>query len=612
MPHPYLVAGSALAGIALVLGASVALWDDPSARNDGIQASCPRPRDSVIPDDWHRQHAEQGRALHDAVLSAEARKTILQPSRVTPVPSFTSASPERQIESLQAGRIIVRSSEPTQEVGAIDWAVSSEGSYYSTQLHGFAGIGNALAASDKLPQHVERTVSSFIKDWAVCNVPQPGLNDRAWFEGTVIKRLSNLLVALNYMKRHGSIAGLSYDQLMYLIDENKDYLVETEQVYAFGNHGIRQDMVLAATAIALPELPDSNELIQLAEERLSEASEELFTREGIWAEHAPGYVQYAVRLMLDIKSLADADPRFYPHAFLSHLPTSLDYLLASLTPDLQIPWIGEAMAKWPTVDISEYAERIHGESLRDYVRGLAGTARLYPGYGHAIMREDNGFYLLFHAAQNLPAGKRQEDALSFILFNKGRLWITEGGFQGYEQTPMREYLGSPYAHNTYVYGDDYIAPRKRPDLEAYKRGMTVAGEKVSFAAFSERYPEGASVTRRMTVDRSTYAITIHDVLSASEAEGTCFYGSLHFAPDLKLQLDPVEGTILASDPGSGTTLALEFASEHLSGFHRFSGQEDPIRGWGTAAEGFGPVQTVGYEVCGSGRVNLSLSWSGHD
>ena len=73
------------------------------------------------------------------------------------------------------------------------------------------------------------------------------------------------------MKRQGSIAGLSYDELIYLLDANKDHLVETEQVYVLGNHGIRQDMVLAATAIALPELPESEELIQLAEARLSAA-----------------------------------------------------------------------------------------------------------------------------------------------------------------------------------------------------------------------------------------------------------------------------------------------------------------------------------------------------
>jgi hypothetical protein len=94
-----------------------------------------------------------------------------------------------------------------------------------------------------------------------------------------------------------------------------------------------------------------------------------------------------------------------------------------------------------------------------------------------------------------------------------------------------------------------------------------------------------------------------------EPDGTCFHGSLHFAPDLQIQVDPATSTVIASDSGSGS-LTVEISSEHLSGIHRFSGQEDPIRGWGTVGEAFGPVQTVVYDVCGTGPVDLSLRWSG--
>ena len=611
MRRSYLIGASTIAGLALGIGAIVVLWS-PSATKEEVQASCAHPRDTIMPDEWREQHAEEGTPFYDAVLSAKAREAILVPSRVTPTPLFASATPERQIKALRAGRILVQSSTNQQEVGAIDWDTTSEGRYYSTQLHGFAGIGNALSSSNKLPQEIERMISAIIKDWAVCNIPQPGLNDRAWHEGTVVKRLSNLLVALNYMKRFGLIAGLDYDELIYLIIENKNYLIETDEVYLFGNHGIRQDMVLAATAIALPELPASNDLITLAEKRLGEASKELFTREGIWAEHAPGYVHYALRLMLDINELAEADSRFNPDAFLSQLSTSLDYLLTSLTPSLQIPWVGDSGAKAPNSEVQEYAERINGHNLAEYVAGLSGSANLYPDYGHAIVRDDDGFYLLFHAAQNLPVGKRHEDALSFILFNAGRLWITEGGFQSYELTDMTRYLRSPFAHNTYVYGDDYIDSQQRSDLKAFMRGMWVEGDEVSFEAFSERYVGDASVVRRVTVDRATHDIAIHDVLSAPEPDGTCFHGSLHFAPDLEIEVDSTAATIVVSDSGSGTTLNVAFVSEHLSGFNRFSGREDPIRGWGTVEEGFGPVQTVAYDVCGSGLVDLSLNWSRGD
>jgi Heparinase II/III-like protein len=316
--------------------------------------------------------------------------------------------------------------------------------------------------------------------------------------------------------------------------------------------------------------------------------------------------------MLDVKELADFDPRFNPEALLSRLSTSLDYLVSSLTPDLQIPWVGNSPAVALNERVRAYAERTLGKSLREHVAGLSGTAFLYPYYGHAIVREEDGFYLLFHAAQNLPAIKRHADALSFILLNKGRVWITEGGlagFKGNERSDMMSYLWSPYAHNTYLYGDDYIKAQARRDLDAYMRGMTVEGDDLSFEAFSERYPEGVFVTRRLTVDRNTHDIAIHDVLSVPEPDGTCFHGSLHFAPDLQIQVDPATSTVTASDSGSGS-LTVEISSEHLSGIQRFSGQKDPIRGWGTVGEAFGPVQTVVYDVCGTGPVDLSLRWSG--
>ena len=610
MRRSYLVGAGAMAAIALAVGATIAV-QGPSASKEAVEASCPQPRDTVIPEEWREEYADEGNAFYDAVLSPEARAAILQPSRVTPTPLFANGSRSRQIASLEAGRVFVMPSAPEQELGAVDWGTTSEGLFYATELHGLLGIGKAISA-DKLPDELERKIAAFIKDWAVCNVPPPGLNHRAWHEGAVMKRLSNLLVALNYMKRHGSIAGLSYDELIYLIVEQKNYLVETEEIYSFSNHGIRQDMALAATAIALPELPDSEDLIELAEGRLSEQSEKVFTKDGIWAEHAPGYVNYAARLMLDVKELADFDPRFNPEALLSRLPTSVEYLVSSLTPDLQIPWVGNSAAEALNARVREYAERAFGKSLREQVAGLSGTAFLYPYYGHAIVREEDGFYLLFQAAQNLPAIKRHADALSFLLLNKGRVWITEGGLAEHasnERSDMMSYLWSPYAHNTYVYGDEYIKAQARRDLDAYMRGMTVEGNNVSFEAFSERYPEGVFVTRRLTVDRTTHDIAIHDVLSVPKPDGTCFHGSLHFAPDLQIQVDPATSTVIASDSGSGS-LTVEISSEHLSGIHRFSGQKDPIRGWGTVGEAFGPVQTVVYDVCGTGPVGLSLRWSG--
>ena len=296
-------------------------------------------------------------------------------------------------------------------------------------------------------------------------------------------------------------------------------------------------MALAATAIALPELPDSEDLIELAEGRLSEQSEKVFTKDGIWAEHAPGYVNYAARLMLDVKELADFDLTLQsggplePAADIGRVSGQLTY---PRPPDS----LGWQLRGRSAERAGQDRKRAFGKSLREQVAGLSGTAFLYPYYGHAIVREEVRFYLLFQAAQNLPAIKRHADALSFLLLNKGRVWITEGGLAEHasnERSDMMSYLWSPYAHNTYVYGDEYIKAQARTRSRRLHARHDRQGNNVSFEAFSERYPEGVFVTRRLTVDRTTHDIAIHDVLSVPEPDGTCFHGSLHLPPTCKFR-----------------------------------------------------------------------------
>jgi hypothetical protein len=125
MRRSYLVGAGAIAAIALAVGATIAV-QGPSASKEAIEASCPQPRDTVIPDEWREAYADEGTAFYDAVLSPEARAAILQPSRVTPTPLFANNSRSRQIASLEAGRVFVLPSAPEQELGAVDWGTTSE------------------------------------------------------------------------------------------------------------------------------------------------------------------------------------------------------------------------------------------------------------------------------------------------------------------------------------------------------------------------------------------------------------------------------------------------------------------------------------------------------
>ena len=181
-----------------------------------------------------------------------------------------------------------------QPLGNIDWAGAELGHYYATQLHGWTGLATLLGSRERLPADIEDAIASVIRDWFRCNGAPPGVGIRAWHEGTIVKRLSAILLAIDYYRAHGGLGDLRFIDLLYLAATNKDELLVAK--HSVGNHGLRHDVLLLSFIGNLPYIADRDEVRQLAERRLNAMAEELFSDEGIWKEHAPGYVDYALRL----------------------------------------------------------------------------------------------------------------------------------------------------------------------------------------------------------------------------------------------------------------------------------------------------------------------------
>ena len=415
-----------------------------------------------MPETWREEHISTAESQFKPLFSEQGRATVLGMSPVS-VPRFATGSLQKQRQALEKGQLIVVHGESQPDLDKVEWSATEHGLYYSTQLHAMAGIASLLNSTVRLDEAKEQKIADLITNWALCAAHNPEINDRAWYEGTVVKRQSTFLRALSYVRVHGGLGDLAYEDLIYLIDLNAEYLLDTPKIYSFGNHGIRQDMLLAATALHLPDHPRAEEMLNLAETRLNEAANTLFSDEGIWLEHAPGYVNYALRLMLDVEALAQQSEDFRPDYFLERINTSSEYLLDILTPGIKIPWIGSSKAGEVTSTIRTMLEERLGKSIEELVADRSRTVKYFPSYGHAIVRGDHpeGLYLLFNAAQNLPAGKRHADDLSFLIFNRERNWITEGSHQSYERSGMSHYLRSPFAHNVYVRGNRFVRGQRR-------------------------------------------------------------------------------------------------------------------------------------------------------
>jgi Heparinase II/III-like protein len=373
------------------------------------------------------------------------------------VRSYPTGSYREQIEEIRGGALLVAPGKPPQPLDEIDWSVTDLGAYYETKLHGWAGLAQLLDSKERLPRDVEDAVAVVIRDWFRCNAAWPGVSSSAWSEGSIVMRLSVILLAIDYYRAHGGLGDLRFIDLLYLAATNKDQLLVAN--YPIGNHGLRQDIVLMSYVGNLPYSADAEEVSQLTGRRLAKMARELFSAEGIWKEHAPGYVHYALRHLTDLDRVAKdaALPAELP--ILENASASAAYLREVLTPDGELPPIGMSA----DADISRTVAKHWGIDGADgpYVRDRSA---IFEDYGQAIYSSSQGGqqYVLFHAAQNLPAGKRHADELSFIVHNHGRWWLVDSGHYTYEETPVHRFLVSARAHNTYSRGDRSVPYDERP------------------------------------------------------------------------------------------------------------------------------------------------------
>jgi hypothetical protein len=545
-----------------------------------LVVSCEEPPASILPDGW------------PTWFDNAADVTI----RHIPVPDFTVGGRE-QISHLQNNQLFIDESGPLLDLADVDWSDESLGSQYATQLHTLAGVGAALNAGEKLPVEVENAIGHHIIDWAGCAGKYPQINSRAWLDQTVTSRQANLLLALYYTDQWGQLGELSTSELLYLIEINSGHLLDDPDIQSSGTQRISREMLLAATALAVPEQPRADEMLNVAEDRLNRAADMLFSKEGIWLEHAPGYVNNALRLMLEVRQLTEESPQFSPDRFLANYDASLEFLLSSLSPDGIIPSIGVSNA------MRIAAATVPGAEIDAQLKARENSLRSYPDYGHAIIRGDHpdGLYLLFVAGQHLPAGRRHSDELSFLLYNHGRSWITEGGHSGTRMETMSQYLQSPFAHNTYTLNGEQVGPSERPDLDVSLLEATENGDRVILRGESERFVDDARFEREVEVV-GYQDVTIRDHL---EGQGK-WEGQLQLPGDLTVTLG--DNTITAHD-ADGKEMVISFQSDAELSFSQCRGETDPICGWTNTARELRPATTITWSFQGPAHVDFAITWS---
>ena len=469
------------------------------AQQRALEVACDHTLEGQATEAWLAGAFDLSRVPGDGAVPPLER--ILADDRDVFVPAYPSSFRQAQVDAIREGSMLVLPRKPRQPLENIDWSTAEVGDYYATQLHGWTGLAELLGSRERLPKDLEDAIASVIRDWFRCNGHPPGVSIRAWYEGTVVKRLSAILLAIDYYRAHGGLGDLRFIDLLYLAATHKDELLVAN--YALSNHGLRHDIMLLSFIGHLPYVTDRDEVRQLAERRLNAMAEELFSEEGVWTEHAPGYVYYALRLLTDLDRIARDLGLRAELPILEKAASSANYLRQILTPEATLPPIGHsgrdtvsrALAKYWDIDIGDPPH-------------VVDRSVVFQDYGQAVYSSSKGgqLYLLFQAVQNLPALKRNADELSFIVHNYGRWWLVDSGHYTNEPTAVREFLASAPAHNTYVRGERGLGPHERKQLDVMLTGFSDETGVWRVSGRSDRFLDGASFERAIAIDKAAGTI----------------------------------------------------------------------------------------------------------
>jgi hypothetical protein len=425
------------------------------------------------------------------------------------------------------------------------------------------------------------------------------VSTRAWFEGTIVKRLSAILLAIDYYRAHGGLGDLRFTDLLYLATTNKNELLVAK--HTLGNHGLRQDIILMSFIGNLPYIADRGEVSRLAKRRLNAMTEELFSDEGIWKEHAPGYVHYALRHLTDLDRIAEDGALRAELPILKKAASSADYLRQILTPEGTLPPIGHSNREAVSRQDAAY-----WDIDIDDMPYLLDRSVVFEDYGQAVYSSSRGgqIYVLFQAVQNLPVGKRDADELSFIVHNYGRWWLVDSGHYTNERTPVREFLASARAHNTYVRGQEGLGPKEQAQLDVVLTGFSDENGVWQVSGRSDRFLDGAAFERTVAIDKNTGAISVRDRFHEPSDPEETWRGFVHFAPDLEVV---VEGSsLVATDPASGREMRI--AIEGAANLRVVAGQDDPLQGWVVQGKELLEAPVLEFETSGSHEVTMAIAW----
>ncbi|MGH8468023.1 MAG: heparinase II/III domain-containing protein, partial [Gammaproteobacteria bacterium] len=496
------------------------------------------------------------------------------------------------IANYRAGVLQLGGNPATSFAIPLRWDQEDLGANHLNELHSFRFLTNFIDEYHRTGRSEYFDITDrVLADWLEHNPYGRPAHRRAWYEGTVSKRLLVLLYLVEKTRSIDLPRQVPLRVLLAMLHQNAEYLMSAQTYKPNGNHGMRQDQALLTAALAAPYFKRSREWMRTALTRLRTRQIETgFSLEGVWKEHSPTYHRYVMNMLENIFGLIELNHLPEDAGFLHALRAkSQHYLSHVLTPLGRFPPVGDS-------DESILPES-HADSpplLYTLTRGSRGTPPdeldgFFPDAGEVVFRDtwgrpdrpaDQALYIHMHAALHPGFGHRHADELSFVLHALGRWWILETGKHSYDPGPIRDHVESAPAHNGITFNGRGMRALDMKDparTVSFEPKLFSTPEFAAVRATSTRFRRGpARATRSFIFMRDRQALLLLDHVQ-SDSKGT-WQWYFHLPPDAQLTVD--EATVRVTVPTHPSVVMSIVTESAALGSNRIStGQTDPLLGW---------------------------------
>ena len=426
-------------------------------------------------------------------------------------------------------------------------------------------------------------LQDIIRDWRRHNGEPPGVSEYAWYDHAVSHRLRLFCWIWELYRTSDAPTETFAQDLLRLIHAHAEAIADEDMYVPSSNHGLEQNLALLGAAVTVSEFRDAPRWFDLVSRRMTAYVAENFSPEGFHREQSPGYHWFVlVRLGRMIEYLRVNDRPLFSGLDETARRAAVvwPYLIR---PNNQVANIGDTstspapayMPSWGRwwgndTPITAASSMLNprsdaGEFLLDFDVGYA----VFTGYSISGPQPTCDTYALFKC-NAFAYAHAHPDALSFILYGRGRDWLVDAGMFSYEdQAPQRQFVRSARAHNLVLVDEQDF---RFGEVELVDFGRTERGD---FVTVRHHLPQ-ATHTRTITFIWPE-TIEIHDVLSATDNEPHTYTQLFHAAPDLLVMVDSDRVARLTA--ADGTTCVIEQIGS-AGDWQVITGQTEPYwQGW---------------------------------